>query len=131
MIGAARQFTLGGFQPATAVAPAHPVVVSFTVRMPDGRPLTSYKTGAGPHTGVHLIIVRDDLAYIIHEHPPIAADGSLRQTVTFPAPGRYHVLVDTYPKVPGVLAELPALHQRHRRPAPTTPSHCRSSGPRR
>ncbi len=41
----------------------------------------------GPHTGVHLIIVREDLSYIIHEHPPIGPRGLLRQTVTFPAPG--------------------------------------------
>jgi YtkA-like len=35
--------------------------------LPSGKPLTQYKTGPGPHTGVHLIIVRDDLAYIIHQ----------------------------------------------------------------
>jgi hypothetical protein len=50
---------------------------------------------------VHLIIVRDDLAYIIHQHPPVGPDGRLRQTVTFPAPGRYRVLVDVYPNLPG------------------------------
>jgi hypothetical protein len=50
---------------------------------------------------VHLIIVRDDLAYIIHEHPPVGPGGSLRQTVTFPAPGPYKVLVDTYPNLRG------------------------------
>jgi hypothetical protein len=50
---------------------------------------------------VHLIIVRDDLAYIIHQHPPVGANGLLRQTVTFPAPGRYRVLVDAYPNIPG------------------------------
>jgi hypothetical protein len=52
---------------------------------------------------VHLIIVRDDLAYIIHQHPPIPASGVLHQSVTFPAPGPYHVLVDVYPDVPGML----------------------------
>jgi hypothetical protein len=50
---------------------------------------------------VHLIIVRDDLAYIIHQHPPVGPGGSLRQTVTFPAPGPYRVLVDVYPNIPG------------------------------
>jgi hypothetical protein len=69
--------------------------------MPSGKPLTSYRTGSGPHTGVHLIIVRDDLAYIIHKHPPIGPGGRLRQAVTFPAPGRYRVLVDVYPNLPG------------------------------
>jgi hypothetical protein len=100
-IGAARQFTLGGFAPAGSVRPGQPTTVSFTVQQPNGRPLTSYRTGAGPHTGVHLIIVRDDLAYIIHEHPPIGPGGLLRQSVRFPAPGRYRVLVDVYPNLPG------------------------------
>ena len=71
------------------------------VQQPNGKTLTTYKTGSGPHTGVHLIIVRDDLAYIIHDHPPVGADGQLRQTVTFPAPGPYRVLVDAYPNIPG------------------------------
>jgi hypothetical protein len=102
-VGAARQFTLAGFQPQSAIAPGRPTTISFTVQMPDGRPLTSYKTGGGPHTGVHLIIVRDDLAYIIHQHPPVGPDGSLKQTVTFPAPGPYRVLVDVYPNLRGVL----------------------------
>jgi hypothetical protein len=100
-IAAARQFTLGDFQPAAPAAPGRPTTISFTVQMPDGKPLTSYKTGSGPHTGVHLIIVRDDLAYIIHEHPPIGPNGLLRQTVRFPAPGSYRVLVDVYPNIPG------------------------------
>jgi hypothetical protein len=100
-IAPARVFTLGGFQPTTPVLPGHPTTVSFTVDLPSGKPLTTYKTGAGPHTGVHLIIVRDDLAYIIHEHPPIPPSGQLRQTVTFPAPGPYRVLVDIYPDIPG------------------------------
>ena len=100
-VAPAKVFSLGGFQPSTAVAPGQPVTISFTVLQPSGKPLTEYKTGSGPHTGVHLIIVRDDLAYIIHQHPPVGADGLLRQTVTFPAPGRYKVLVDVYPNLPG------------------------------
>jgi hypothetical protein len=101
-VAPARVFTLAGFTPTQAV-PGRPTTVSFTVQMPNGKPLTSYRTGSGPHTGVHLIIVRDDLAYIIHEHPPIGPNGQLRQTVTFPAPGPYRVLVDTYPNIPGAL----------------------------
>ena len=102
----ARQFTLAGFEPSTAVSSGRPTTVSFTVQMPNGKPLTTYRTGSGPHTGVHLIIVRDDLAYIIHEHPPIGPDGLLRQTVTFPAPGPYHVLVDIYPQLSGAAANF-------------------------
>jgi hypothetical protein len=100
-IAPARVLTLADFKPASTIVPGRPTTVAFTVRMPSGKPLTSYRTGAGPHTGVHLIIVRDDLGYIIHKHPPIGPDGLLRQTVTFPAPGRYRVLVDIYPNIPG------------------------------
>jgi hypothetical protein len=100
-IAPARVFSLGGFQPSGPITAGHPVTVTFTVLLPSGKPLTQYKTGTGPHTGVHLIIVRDDLAYIIHQHPPIGANGLLRQTVTFPAPGPYKVLVDVYPNIPG------------------------------
>jgi hypothetical protein len=101
VIGAAKTFSLAGFQPTATVVPGRPTTVSFTVQQPNGKPLTAYKTGSGPHTGVHLIIVRDDLAYIIHDHPPVGAGGKLHQTVTFPAPGRYRVLVDAYPNIPG------------------------------
>jgi hypothetical protein len=97
----ARIFSLADFQPAQTALAGRPTTVSFTVRQPDGRPLTRYRTGVGPHTGVHLIIVRKDLAYIIHEHPPITPDGHLSQSVTFPAPGPYRVLVDIYPNIPG------------------------------
>jgi hypothetical protein len=100
-VAPARVFSLASFEPAGTVRPHQPTTVTFSVRMPDGHTLTTYKTGPGPHTGVHLIIVRDDLAYIIHDHPPISPSGVLRQTVTFPAPGPYRVLVDVYPNIPG------------------------------
>jgi len=101
-VAPARTFSLAGFEPSGPIVPGRPTTVSFTVQLPNGKPLTQYKTGAGPHTGVHLIIVRDDLKYIIHQHPPISPDGRLSQAVTFPAPGRYRVLVDVYPNVPGL-----------------------------
>ena len=100
-IAAARVFTLAGFTPSQTISPGRATTMSFTVKLPSGKPLTTYKTGPGPHTGVHLIIVRNDLAYIIHDHPPITASGLLRQRVTFPAPGPYRVLVDLYPNLPG------------------------------
>jgi hypothetical protein len=99
-VAPAKVFSLARFQPSTAVRPGRPVTISFTVLQPSGQPLTRYKTGSGPHTGVHLIIVRDDLRYIIHQHPPVTPDGLLRQTVIFPAPGPYKVLVDVYPNLP-------------------------------
>jgi hypothetical protein len=94
---------LHAFEPSGSVAPGKPVTISFDIKLPNGKTLTQYKTGSGPHTGVHLIIVRNDLAYIIHQHPPVPPSGVLHQTVTFPAPGPYHVLVDVYPDVPGML----------------------------
>jgi hypothetical protein len=100
-IAPARLYTLAGFTPASTVQPKTPVTISFRVQLPNGQTLTRYKTGSGPHTGVHLIIVRNDLRYIIHQHPPIEPGGQLSQTVTFPAPGPYRVLVDVYPNVPG------------------------------
>jgi hypothetical protein len=112
-VAPARVFTLAGFEPAAPVTPHHPVTVSFTVQLPSGKPLTQYRTGPGPHTGVHLIIVRDDLAYIIHEHPPIGPNGLLRQTVTLPAPGPYHVLVDVYPQLQGLVPNFQLTQNIH------------------
>jgi hypothetical protein len=100
-IQAARTYSLTQFRPAAPVAPGRPVRVSFTIRQPNGRPLTSFRRGSGPHTGVHLIIVRRDLSAIIHRHPPIAADGTISDSVTFAKPGPYRVVVDAYPNTNG------------------------------
>ena len=98
-IAPARTFKLAGFSPSQAVKPGVSTTVKFVISQPDGKPLTRFKTGSGPHTGVHLIFVRKDLSVIIHRHPPIAPDGTISQAVTFPAPGPYRVLVDVYPKL--------------------------------
>jgi hypothetical protein len=100
-IGAARTYELGGFEPSSPVPVGQPVTVSFTIRQPSGQALVDYKRGPGPHTGVHLIIVRDDLAVIIHRHPPVAANGRLTQQVVFTKPGPYRVVVDAYPNTTG------------------------------
>jgi hypothetical protein len=109
-VAPARIFTLGSFKPTGTISPGKPVPISFTVDLPNGKPLTSYKTGGGPHTGVHLILVRDDLKYIIHEHPPVRPNGMFKQDVTFPAPGPYRVLVDVYPNVPGGQPNFQLFH---------------------
>jgi hypothetical protein len=101
-VGAARSFTLANFGP-TRFTPGRPGRLSFTIEQPSGKPLTSYRTGAGPHTGVHLIIVRSDLGALIHEHPPIGPDGRISESVTLPTPGRYRVVVDAYPALQGLL----------------------------
>jgi hypothetical protein len=75
-----------------------PTKISMEIIQPNGKPLTKFKRGSGPHTGVHLIMVRRDLAEIVHRHPPIAADGHMSDTVVFPAGGPYRVVVDVYPQ---------------------------------
>jgi hypothetical protein len=96
-IGAARTYRLANFEPAGPVQAGKPTTVAFTIRQPDGTSLTQYKRGPGPHTGVHLILVRSDLSTIIHRHPPIQPGGRAEQNVVFPAPGRYRVVIDAYP----------------------------------
>jgi hypothetical protein len=92
----AREYALDWQGPQT-VAKAGPVTLRFAVRTPDGKVLTRFRTGSGPHTGVHVIIVRDDLSLIVHKHPPMPAGGQLALPVTLPRAGRYRVLVDVYP----------------------------------
>jgi hypothetical protein len=100
-IAPAKTFHLVGFEPTKVAAAGTPTTVSFAVAQPSGGALTRYRKGAGPHTGVHLIIVRRDLSVIVHKHPPIAKDGTISQSLTLPAPGPYRVLVDVYPNIPG------------------------------
>ena len=80
-----------------SVRPGTPVTLSFKITQPSGQTMTKFKRGSGPHTGVHLIIVREDLSTIIHRHPPEGPGGVFTQRVTFPSPGPYKVLVDVYP----------------------------------
>lgn len=72
--------------------------LSLKIVQPDGTPLTQFKTGPGPHTGVHLIVVRKDLAAILHVHPPVAATGWFHASLSSLPPGPYRVVVDIYPK---------------------------------
>jgi hypothetical protein len=97
----AKTFQLVGFQPSAPVVAGKPTVVSFTIQQPDGKPLVDFKRGPGPHTGVHLIMVRRDLATIVHRHPAIGSDGTIRQTVVFTEPGPYKVVIDAYPNTTG------------------------------
>src|SRR5919201_6676324 len=80
-IGAARTFHLANFAPTGRVRPGKPVVVAFRIDQPSGAALVDYKRGPGPHTGIHLIIVRDDLSVIIHRHPKVGPGGDVRQPI--------------------------------------------------
>ena len=97
----ARQYSLAGFAPAVVAQAGKPVRVSFTIEQPDGKPLTAYRHGAGPHNGIHLIFVRRDLGAIVHVHPPVGPDGKVSAAITFPSPGPYRLVVDAYPRTTG------------------------------
>jgi hypothetical protein len=97
-VQAARTFKLANFAPSASVEAGKPTTVSFAIDQPDGKPLTNYRRGGGPHTGVHLILVNEDLSTLIHRHPPVGADGKLSQRLVLPRPGKYRVVVDAYPQ---------------------------------
>jgi hypothetical protein len=75
-----------------------PTTITYSIQQPNGSNLTKFKRGVGPHTGVHVIYVRDDLGAIVHHHPHIAANGTFTDTVDFPSGGPYRVVIDVYPQ---------------------------------
>jgi hypothetical protein len=91
-IPAARTFSL--------VAKIHGKLLSLKIVQPDGAALTRFKRGAGPHTGVHVIVVRRDLEAILHVHPPVPASGTFTADLSPLPPGPYRVVVDVYPVNP-------------------------------
>jgi hypothetical protein len=123
-IGAARTYALVDFKPTAPAVAGKPTTVSFVIRQPNGKPLTSFRRGPGPHTGVHVIFVRRDLAAIVHVHPPVAADGTIREKITFTDPGPYRLVVDVYPNTTGpqrnfqLFGSLHVAGAYHRAPLP-------------
>jgi hypothetical protein len=97
-IAPARISSLGDFQPAGPVVAGRPTTLSFTIQQASGKPLTSYRTCCEPHQGVDLIIVRSDDSHVQYDDSDISANGKITQPVVFPAPGRYRIVVDAYPK---------------------------------
>jgi hypothetical protein len=100
----ALQIQIADLEPSAPIAPGKPTTISFKILQPSGTQLvtmTKFRRGSGPHTGVHMIIVRDDLGVIIHRHPPIGPGGKFTQTVTFPKPGPYRMVLDVYPALTG------------------------------
>ena len=96
-VAAAKTYQLAGFRPAGVPRAGRPTTLSFKIMQPSGKPLTAFRKGSGPHVGVHVIVVRDDLSSIIHQHPPVSSDGTISTTVTFPSAGRYRLVADAYP----------------------------------
>jgi hypothetical protein len=92
----ARQYRLDALG-LTRAGP-HEYTFGFRIVQPNGKALTRFRRGAGPHTGVHVIYVRRDLGEIVHHHPRVAASGSVHDGVVFPAPGPYRVVIDVYPQ---------------------------------
>jgi hypothetical protein len=100
-VGAAHTYHVAGFGPTSGIQAGKPTLLSFTIVQPSGAPLTQYKEGSGPHNGVDLVIVRDDDSHVLYEDTDIHAHGHITQPVVFPAPGRYRVVIDAYPKETG------------------------------
>jgi hypothetical protein len=97
-VGAARTYALSGFEPAHGVPPGRRTTISFTIRTPEGTPLTAYRQCCDPHAGVDLIVVRSDDSHVQYDDSDIAPDGRIDQPIVFPAPGRYRIIVDAYPR---------------------------------
>jgi hypothetical protein len=108
-IAPAKEYKLEWLGPKSVAKPGR-TTLRFAVLTPDGKVLKRFRTGAGPHTGVHLIVVRDDLSTIVHKHPPTPASGRLALPVDLPRAGRYHVLVDVYP-ASGPLPNFQLTHE--------------------
>jgi hypothetical protein len=101
VIPAAHTYHLNGFGPRAGIQTGRPTRVSFTIVQPDGKPLTRYRHGSGPHNGVDLVIVRSDDSHLLYEDTDVHAGGRITQPVVFPAPGRYRVVIDAYPQQSG------------------------------
>jgi hypothetical protein len=97
-VGAARTYHVAGFGPTKGIVAGKSTLMHFTIVKPDGTPLTQFREGSGPHTGADLIIVRSDDSHVLYEDSDIHARGRITQPVVFPAPGRYRVVIDVYPK---------------------------------
>jgi len=91
-------YSLKGFEPSRPVLPGVPTTIRFSITQPSGQTLTAFKKCCEPHAGVDLIIVRSDDSHVQYDDSDIAPDGTVTQPVVFSAPGRYRIIIDTYPK---------------------------------
>lgn len=72
-------------------------LLTMKILQPDGTVLKKFKHGAGPHNGVHVIVVRRDLSTILHVHPPVGPGGVFEANLSPLPPGPYRVVADVYP----------------------------------
>jgi len=98
--GGSRTVSIPAARTYSLVAKTHGTILSLKIVQPDGAPLTRFRRGGGPHTGVHVIIVRRDLSAILHVHPPVPASGTFTADLSGLPPGPYRVVVDVYPVNP-------------------------------
>jgi hypothetical protein len=121
-VAPAKTYRLAGLRPTRSVEAGRPVEVALRILQPSGAPLTRYRTGAGPHTGVDLIIVPRDLRTLFYEDPPVAKDGSVRQSMTFSTAGSYRVVVDAFPDTPGIPSNVQLFAMIHVTGSTPTPT---------
>jgi hypothetical protein len=98
--GGAPSVTVPAARTFSLVAKPHGRLLTLKIVQPNGAPLTRFRTGAGPHTGVHVIVVRRDLDALLHVHPPVGANGTFTADLSSLPPGPYRVVVDVYPANP-------------------------------
>ena len=86
-----------GFLKVTPV-PGKPLSQHLDLWMTDPgkqQPIRSYQVEMTKK--LHMIIVSSDFKTFIHDHPNLGADGHLRLTENFPAPGTYLIYADGLP----------------------------------
>lgn len=83
---------LDGYElvPDSSTAPANrPAELRFTIKGPDGMPLTQYKQDQTKQ--LHLYAVRSDLTGFQHVHPTLSANGTWSARLAAMAPGDWRV----------------------------------------
>ncbi|MFI7641576.1 hypothetical protein [Nonomuraea sp. NPDC049400] len=86
---------------ATMITPGQPTDFRFTVKGPDGEPVTRYRTEHDKK--LHLIVASRDLVSFQHVHPDLAPDGTWSVKLTLPKAGPYRAFADFTPEGGGNL----------------------------
>lgn len=97
-------YTLSVLRQPSGVGPQR---LSLVVAGPTGAPVLDAQVEQTKK--MHLIVVRGDLTGYQHLHPVLAADGTWSVDVDFSAMGRWHLIADLTPMVPGTATARVAL----------------------